>query len=92
MAAGSWRFAVSYSTSELRIWDTASGRKVAGWQPAGIVGRLQPGWPPTGLGREPVRVTDLESGQVVLSSRDKNTAICHLEPGRRSARVHVWLR
>jgi WD40 repeat protein/tetratricopeptide (TPR) repeat protein len=62
------------ASTRLRIWDTASGREIAGW----LAGwEAEAAFSPDGgrlvWGHLPVRVTDLESGRVVVSSRDRTT-------------------
>jgi WD40 repeat protein len=67
-----------YSSSiELRIWDTATGRKVAGWHHR-AAWEASAAFSPDGSrllwGMRPVRVTDLASGQVVTSIGDLTSA------------------
>jgi WD40 repeat protein/tetratricopeptide (TPR) repeat protein len=72
-----------FGSTELSVWDTASGRKLAGWRPPR--GESSAAFSPDGrrvvCGREPVRVRDLESGRVVLSIRDMATGCGTWSPG-----------
>jgi serine/threonine protein kinase/WD40 repeat protein len=71
------------SSSELGIWDTASGRKVAGWRPQS--GESTAAFSQDGRrlvwGMEPVRVTEMVSGQVVMSTRSVNSYHATWRPG-----------
>jgi WD40 repeat protein/Flp pilus assembly protein TadD len=62
-------------SDELTLWDSATGRRITGWSAGAERGGAA--FSPDGRrlvwGHYPARVTDLDSGQVVLSSQGKSS-------------------